>query len=264
MILKDVGLMAVESSRTRAYLWAMRRHDLLPAHVIFLSRRREGGQDSFPVVPYFDNVAPALETIRELRLAYEVVESDNVNGADVLAAVRRCPVNVLIYSGPSSGILGREVLNSDKRFLHIHAGVVPYFRGGTTIYYSLLMSGTCGASAIFLNEQIDGGPVIATQEYPPPRDLTTLDYGYDPYIRADLLVRVLEEYRVRGEFVAEAQPVKAGDAFYIMHPVLRHITILSKRISGAGASAAAGVDSASLWRPEDSHVMWRVPRTLRE
>ncbi|MGH7380744.1 MAG: hypothetical protein ACREKR_00745 [Candidatus Methylomirabilales bacterium] len=205
-------------------------------------------------MPYFDNVTPALETIRQLGLSYEAVETEDVNGAEVLAAVRRCPVNVLIYSGPSGGILKREILGAGKKFLHIHAGVAPYFRGSTTIYYSLLISGTCGASAILLNEQIDRGPVIATQEYPPPRDLTTLDYGYDPYIRADLLVRVLEEYRVRGEFVAKSQPVDAGDAFYIMHPVLRHITILSKRISKAGEPAAGTVGYGSLWRVEGGHV----------
>lgn len=231
MSLKRVGLMAVDSSRTRAYLAALANHALLPAHVIYLTGGPGAEKRSFPAVPYFDNLSPALDTIKKLDLPCHIVDTGDVNSPEVVAAAQATPVDVLIYSGPGGAILRRGLLNTGKRFLHIHPGIVPHFRGSTTVYYSLLIAGNCGASAIFLDEQIDAGPVLATRTYPPPADRTTIDHGYDPSIRSDLLVQVLKDYQATGEFQARPQSTAPGETYYIMHPVLRHTAILSNRDS---------------------------------
>lgn len=231
MILPGVGLIATDSSRTRAYLAAMLDRELLPACAIFLSEGQTATTRSFPPVPYFDNSVAALETIRAAGIPCEVIETDDVNSQEVVDAVRNSPVDVLVYSGPGGAILRQDMLNAGKRFLHVHPGLLPSFRGSTTMYYSLLVDGSCGASALFLDADIDAGPVLATRAYPPPDDRSTIDHGYDPYIRSDLLVQVLEEYRQTGTFSALAQPDEPGETYYIMHPVLRHLAILSNRTS---------------------------------
>ncbi len=227
MILKSIGLMAVDSSRTRAYLAALANNNLLTAHAIYLTGAPGSAQRSFRKVPYFDNLTPALDTIHRMGIPCEVVNTGDVNSVEVFAAVQASPVDVLIYSGPGGVILRRDILNAGKRFLHVHSGLVPRFRGSTTVYYSLLVEGNCGASAIFLEEHVDTGPVLAKKVYPPPAGRTTIDYGYDPYIRSDLLIQVLKERQQTGEFRAIPQSGELGETYYIIHPVLRHVAILS-------------------------------------
>jgi len=229
MKLEKIGLLAVESSRTRAYLSILSRNELLPAQVIFLSGSNRATQDSFTPVPYFDDLTPALNRIRELELACQTLPTDDVNGAAVFEAVKACPVEVWIYSGSGGVILGRHLIQSGKRFLHVHPGLVPRFRGSTTIYYQLLVAAHCGASALFLDEKIDTGSVLATRVYPAPADRTLIDHGYDPFIRSDLLLRVLQDYRRTGEFHPAPQDAAPAETYYVMHPVLRHVAILSRR-----------------------------------
>lgn len=232
--LERVGILAVDSSRTRAYLHGLQRAGLRLGRAIVLTSDPDAPPRDLPAVPYFDNRTPPLERLRALEVPVDLIASEDVNGAAVLAAVDRAPVEALVYSGPGGAILGKALLGLGKQFLHIHPGVVPEFRGSTTVYYSLLERGTCGASAILLNERIDEGPLVATREYPPPDDRTLIDHGYDPFIRADLLVRVLNDYRDTGRFRVRPQPAGGRRAFFIMHPVLRHIAVLSRFGGGGG------------------------------
>ena len=236
MTLEDVGILATDSSRTRAYLAALATHELLPAHAIFLTGGSGAGPPNLPIVPYFDNSRPALEMIHAAGIPCDVVDTGNVNSVEVVAAVKDSLVDVLIYSGTGGAILRPDILSAGKRFLHIHPGLVPRFRGSTTVYYSLLVDGSCGASAIFLEQDIDAGPIVASRTYPPPEDRETIDHGYDPCIRSDLLVRVLVAYRDTGEFPTRPQAAGGGETYYIMHPILRHITILSGRSGSGGAT----------------------------
>lgn len=228
MILPGVGLLAVDSSRTRAYLAALHENDLIPAHAIFLTGGPNRPDLDLPPVPYFDNSVPAQDMLQEMGIATQVLDTSDVNSPEAVAAVRDSGADVLIYSGPGGAILRRDLFDTGKRFLHIHPGLVPHFRGSTTVYYSLLVEGTCGVSAMFLNEQIDQGPVLATRTFPPPADRTSIDHGYDPYIRSTLLVQVLQDFEARGEWRSLPQGQEAGETYFIMHPVLRHLAILSK------------------------------------
>lgn len=222
-------MLAVDSSRTRAYLGAMANAGLVPAHAILLEASAGRPGSDTPTVIYFDNKTPALERIRSLAIPHGAVAAHDVNDPAVVHAVAEAPVDILVYSGPGGQILRSELLGTGKRFLHVHAGLLPEFRGSTTIYYSLLERGDCGASAILLDERIDAGPIVASATYPPPADRTTIDHGYDPFIRADLLVRVLREYARHGSFRERVQPAGAGETYYVMHPVLRHTAVLSRK-----------------------------------
>jgi methionyl-tRNA formyltransferase len=226
------GLIATESSRTRAYLAALEAHDLHPSAVVFL---RGHSALSAPVaVPYFDNLTPALTRIEALDLPCVVVTTANVNDASVAAAVAAAEPELFVFSGPGGAIVREPLFATGKRFLHVHPGLLPDYRGSTTLYYSLLERGECGASAILLDREIDAGPTIARRRYEGPADRSLLDHGFDPYIRSDLLVRVLTDFRRTGRLDAHPQPEPPEECapYYIMHPVLRHVAILS-----AGAHA---------------------------
>lgn len=227
----DIGLLAVESSRTRCYLSALDAHGLLPKEVVFFGRSAlaGGGSTSRQPLSYFDNVTLARDRIRGWGLPCTDVLDDDVNSPAVIDAVARCRSETFIFSGPGGAIIRRPLFETGKRFLHVHPGLLPDFLGSTTVYYSLLLRGECGASALLLNEHIDAGPIVGMRSYPAPHDRTQIDYGYDPAIRADLLVRTLQAYRESGDFEFLPPSSEAAMTYYIIHPILKHIAILSQR-----------------------------------
>ncbi len=87
-------------------------------------------------------------------------------------------------------------------------------------------------TAIFLDQQLDDGPILPSRTYPPPEDRRDIDDDYDPAIRADLLAQVLRDHAAAGTFRLRPQGCE-GQTYFVMHPVLRHVAILS-----TGAPAA--------------------------
>lgn len=223
MVLEKIGLLGINSPRTAAYIQKMVRARLTPAFVILMSDETVEplpGQTS-------SDLTPLVWTLEQAGIPHQVIPVTGVNDPRVIDAVAARPEDIFIYSGAGGAILRKEILSLGKKFLHIHPGLVPAYRGSTTPYYSILAEGACGASAIFLTEQIDRGPVIRSKRYPMPTDGTTIDYVYDPEIRSDLLLEVLEEYQRRGTLHATDQPPEQGDTYYIIHPVLKHLAILA-------------------------------------
>lgn len=241
MIMPDVGMLAAVSNRTKLYLHQMVKNKLLPAFVLLMedpSQQTPEGRAIERLYPkqgdirhqedVFDLDIPVRDYLDSEGIPYQVLSSLDPNNPEVVRAVADCPQAILIYSGPGGAILRKDILSTGKRFLHIHPGYLPGFGGSTTIYYSLLKENTCGASAFFLTDKIDEGPIIRREIYPPPEDRTTIDLWYDPYIRSDLLMKILIDYVRTGRMEAQPQLKNDGDIFFIIHPVLKHIAILSK------------------------------------
>jgi len=137
-------------------------------------------------------------------------------------------VGLLIYSGYGGEIIQQEVLTRHPPFLHIHSGWLPQYRGSTTIYYSLLQEGRCGVSAILLSRKIDQGIIVGRRWYAPPTQQEDTDYIYDSTIRADLLVSVVRKWCETGRFPDSiVQYEDSGTDYYVIHPVLKHIALLS-------------------------------------
>lgn len=143
---------------------------------------------------------------------------------EVLAA---CRPSLVIFSGYGGQIVGRDMLEAGAPFLHAHAGLLPDYRGSTTLYYSVLERRACAASALFLRTGIDTGPVIVQCTYPlPPRGMD-VDRLYDGAIRADILIRALNVIRQKGSAVAVEHGAHEGHTYFVIHPVLKHLAMLS-------------------------------------
>jgi methionyl-tRNA formyltransferase len=223
MILTDIGMLAVSNNRSKYYVEKLIEKSLHPAYVLVL---KNPSQRLTPEQRPEDLENVFLELLDANRISYDVVKTLDVNSAEVVTQVKRRTEKIFIYSGPGGAILGKEILSAGKKFLHVHPGRVPDFRGSTTIYYHILEEAQCGVSAIFLAEKIDQGPVIATRNVSVSSD-TDLDYDFDPRIRAELLGDVIEDYSQKGHFDTDLQNGETGETYYIIHPVLRHIAKLS-------------------------------------
>ncbi|MEE9382930.1 MAG: formyltransferase family protein [Nannocystaceae bacterium] len=215
MNLDRVVFLAAYTRRSRAYAHAMVARDFRPEHVILFG----------------------AEAQRDTRLegicatggwTTERLGVPDVNAAEIRDRVAELDPSFVIFSGYGGQILRDGLIAFGTRFLHVHSGWLPQYRGSTTLYYSLLRESRCAASALLLDRNIDTGPIVARKHYPAPASSTEVDHGYDGEIRADLLVDVLEHYVREGDLPqANEQRPEVGTTYYVIHPVLKHLAMLS-------------------------------------
>jgi len=236
-VLADVLFVAADTVRSRAYAQAMLQAGLLPAHALLLATpnadsRAMPGSTNAPLPPAeacglrIDPSEPVAETLARAGVPATLVASTDMNGPEVVDALRARPETLAIFSGPGGVILRAEVLGLGKRFLHAHGGWLPDYKGSTTNYYSLLEQGECGASAILMTRDIDSGPILTRRRFPRPDTPEGLVYVLDPLFRARVLLDALERLEREGHLDFREADNAGGRTFYIMHPVLRHLAIL--------------------------------------
>lgn len=232
-------MLAAPSSRSRIYLDVLERRGLFPETVVLLTdptietaeqrRRNELGDvpdAPLPEDPQLDPTRTVEQRIEDNGLTSHKLATLDPNDSEVVDVISGLEQELLIYSGPGGAILSGELLAAGPEFLHVHAGTLPEYRGSTTVYYSLLEEGTCGATAFIMNENIDEGPIVASGTYPAPQDPTTLDLYYDPWIRAKLLTDAVDTYQLEGSFSGRPQNTDSGETYFVIHPVLKHLAIL--------------------------------------
>lgn len=245
MQFKDIGMIAADTSRSKTYIQALARNEMLPAYVLLLehdSKNLLPGQQKISNKPKsvitetapcwseadFDSNKSLRALLDDFEIPYEVSPSTNVNDLPVIELLKSRPENVFIFSGFGGVLLRKAILDCGKNFLHVHGGFLPDYKGSTTNYYSLIEEGKMGASAIFLNEAIDSGPILLRKKFPPPADPEKIDHVYDSAARAKVLVDVLTKYKASKKWEFDLPNNEGGETFYIIHPVLKHIAILSR------------------------------------
>lgn len=232
MILEEFALLASDTARTKAYLQAMIRENIFPGICVVYSDNISGMKEeaekyhiSREEDKYFDRNIPILFSLNEAGISYLLLENKDINSEqmrDILLGLRQ---QYLIYSGYGGYILKEHLFHMDKKFIHVHAGILPQYRGSTTVYYSFLQEKEFGATAIFLSEGIDEGEMIAQEVFPVPEELVNIDYVYEPYIRSRVLIKALRQYLEKGELAGIGQTTEGAEIYYIIHPLLKHLAI---------------------------------------
>lgn len=176
---------------------------------------------------YPDMTANIGSVSRQISDKVEVIRTDCVNDPQVLSVIKTLRPQYIIYSGFGGQIVSNELLKIAP-FIHAHAGWLPEYRGSTTIYYSLINEGKCSVSLILLNAIIDAGKIIARKHYPRPDARVDIDYIYDNQIRADLMSHTLINY-FKNEIIETdvVQDEAKATTYYVIHPVLKHIALMS-------------------------------------
>lgn len=245
MRFENIGMIAADTSRSKAYLQALVRNNMLPAYVLLLEHDSDnllpGQQKTSNKIQSvinetdlcwsetdFDPNKSLRSLLDSFKIPYEVSPSTNINELPVIHLLKNRPEDVFIFSGFGGVLLRKAILDCGKKFLHVHGGFLPDYKGSTTNYYSLIEEARMGASAMFLNEAIDSGPVLLRKKFLPPVNRHEIDHVYDSAARAKVLVDVLSKYKDLGKWEFELSNNSGGETFYIIHPVLKHIAILSE------------------------------------
>jgi methionyl-tRNA formyltransferase len=233
-LLPGVVLLAAQTARSQAYIQTLVAAGLLPERVVAMGpveapvSRPMPRRDTWSGILLPDLDEPIASTCERAGVAVQHVPDSDVNGAAMHEAISAMSPDIVIFSGVGGQIVAAQTLRLGPRFLHMHAGWLPQYRGSTTMYYALLEGEQPAVSAIILEQEIDTGPVLARKHYPRPPGHMDLDRVYDAAIRADLLARVLGDYAQSGVLAPAAvsgQPRFAP--YYVIHPVLKHLSRLS-------------------------------------
>jgi len=233
MILGNFAMIAADTARSKAYIQAMIWAKKHPAVCIIYSEEckemeEKAGTYKAGEVPaqYFDINCPIIFSLEKAGIPYTLVESKDINSERVVDAIQSCKEKYFIYSGYGGEILKKPLFQLQKKYIHIHAGMLPAYRGSTTFYYSYLQEKRVGATAIFLNEKIDCGKIITQRMFELPQEKVDMDYIYEPYIRSQVLIDVLDQYIKQRELTADSQENDKAEDYFIIHPVLKHLALL--------------------------------------
>ena len=227
MYLNKLAMVAADTTRSKYYLTELIRNKFFPTYVLLLlnlDAKLLPGQDSG------ESERELVDLLNNAGIEYQISPNSDINSNEVLTIISNRVELVFIFSGFGGVLLGDNILSSGKKFLHIHGGYLPDYKGSTTNYYSLINENTIGASSMFLSKEIDCGPVLLRRKFSPPKNRTEIDHIYDSEARAKVLIETLEYYVESGRFNFELENNQGGETFYIIHPVLKHLSILKEGV----------------------------------
>ena len=171
----------------------------------------------------FDISKSVSNILNENNFTYTEFDFIDINHPDLINFIKKNREEYYIFTG--GGILKNEILNSGVKFVHLHPGLAPKYKGSTCFYYSIINEGSAGVTAFIMDEGLDTGDIIHQKTFEKPQH-KFLDEVYDPYIRSETLVDVTSQNLLyKQDF--KRQNSHEGETYFIIHPVLKHIAIIS-------------------------------------
>jgi len=233
--LPGVLFLAGFTARSQAYAQAMARAGLAPAWVTTFGNPakdqadRTADPDGAEAGALFlpDLTRPLRDTCADAGWPADHLAAADINDDSIARHLVERRPRLVVYSGYGGQLVKPAIINLGFDILHLHSGWLPDYRGSTTIYYSWLREGRCGVTALILDSGIDTGPIVARRHYPAPPPGIDVDKVYDSAIRADLLVDVLKDYARADRLERKPNP-DGGRTYYVVHPVLKHVALISR------------------------------------
>jgi methionyl-tRNA formyltransferase len=241
-----IGVILQPSIRGMAYMDTFREMNICPEKIILMpgsigKLAEVRAEDKFGYSGrFFDLQYGLFDYVRNCGADVKTVSSGDINSIEIRNALESCSAEYIVFTG--GGILGLDILSIGKKFIHVHPGILPEYRGSTCFYYSLLEKGTVAATAFIMEEGIDTGRTIFSAEFRVnykihPEQSLFMDFVLDPYIRAFTLKKVLGIYLGSGTIPTYPQQPSSKPAYYVMHPLLRHIAVhkINRMFDGTSA-----------------------------
>ena len=245
---KRWGFIYAPNARSRAYLSLFAELNIIPAVIVQLKGDfRESAQLSaesarFGYGRFFD-VDYTLETfLTQFSPELRRVPTTRLSDSSAFDALRPGGVDAWIFGG--GGIVPRSYFDTIAPILHVHPGILPDYRGSTCWYYSYLKERKVGATAFWMDPEIDNGKVIVTRSFRVNMSLECtqplfLDHILDPYIRRCVLREALQTEELDERSESEGN-CPMGEAYFVAHPWVRYL--MKRRLQeDFDAGSASGI-----------------------
>ena len=183
-MLKKFNLIISNTSRSYQYLKTFFANKIFPEVIIYLDDRKKS-----------INRLKLKKIIKQnKKLSVKLFKTDNVNDDSILKYLIKTGEKNIIYSGYPGQIITNKKLLELKNILHSHSGYLHYYRGSTTIFYSLLKEKRIYCTTFIMNNKIDSGKILLIKKYPIPKNIFSIDKTYDDKIRAGNSLEVVKKF----------------------------------------------------------------------
>jgi len=225
--LSDTIFLCAPTFRSRAYAQAMAAETIMPDKIILLPGKEPTSDIqqmlSLSIEKHknitFNPSIPARSIFSNTDLIK--APTADVNSEQFINFLSEFNHTVVIYSGIGGTILRQPLLSIGKKFLHVHGGYAPNYRGSTAFYYSLLKEGTLAATALWLECEIDAGPILGRKKYL-AIDGIDIDTILDPCVRASLLLDIMKIRKKTGSYPKGFKDNRNAFTYFVIHPLLKY------------------------------------------
>ena len=226
--MKKIGIILTPDVRSKAYLSKLMDNKIKLDQIIFMNDNREekkfSNKEIIQAKLYGIKIDKSVKTILdENNIRFKEFSFVDINNSQLTNFIKQSNVDFFIFTG--GGILKTEILSSGPQFIHFHPGIVPFYRGSTCFYYSIINDDKCGVTAYVMNEKLDAGKIIHQKTFPKPSHIF-IDDVFDAHIRSDTMTDVLKNNLLVKENFSKQDP-NVGETYFVIHPVLKHVAILS-------------------------------------
>ena len=159
----SLGIILTPDSRSKAYIQKILKNDIKLDLVIFMNDSRTEYSFSDELIEQsknhgFDISKSVLDTLKENNIVFKEFPFVDINNTKLIEEIKSSSIDYMIYSG--GGILKNEILSLETKFIHLHPGIVPSYRGSTCFYYSILKEGRSGVTAFIMDQNLDTGDIL--------------------------------------------------------------------------------------------------------
>jgi methionyl-tRNA formyltransferase len=226
--MKRIGIILTPDVRSNAYLSKLVDNKIKLDQIIFMNdnveRKKFSNKEINQAKLYGIKIDKSVKTILdENNMSFREFPFVDINNSELINFIKQSNMDFFIFTG--GGILKSEILSSGPKFIHFHPGIVPFYRGSTCFYYSIINDDNCGVTAYVMDEKLDAGKIIHQKTFPKPSHIF-IDNVFDADIRSNTMIDVLKNGLLLKENFLK-QDINIGETYFVIHPVLKHIAILS-------------------------------------
>ncbi len=228
--LNNLAILCAKNSRSIAYLYFLEKNKILPTTIILIDTKKNYKKIKIKKNKFFEYNLDIKKFAFKNDIQLIILKNTKVNDDRCFNTINRLNEKYIIYAANYGDILSFRYFSIKKKFIHIHPGKLPQYKGSTTYYYEILNEQSISFSAIFQDEKIDNGKVIAFKKFNLNSVIKKdIDHIYDPYLRSKLLIKVILELKNKKKLKSSTQSKSNKNIYYIIHPLLKHIAILAKK-----------------------------------
>lgn len=222
-----IGIILTTDNRSKAYIQKLIKNKIFLDDVILLNSGQSEKLFSTDIIQKsldsgFDISESVKATLEKSELNFHEFDFDDINNPKLVQYVKNSSIQFYLFTG--GGILKSDILNSGSKFVHFHPGIVPFYRGSTCFYYSIINENNCGVTSYVMDENLDTGDIIYQKIFSKPNH-QYIDDVFDPFIRSETMIDVMKNNLIK-TVIHTKQDSSQGETYFIIHPVLKHISIL--------------------------------------
>ena len=224
------AILCAINPRSIAYLDILKKNKLLPSSIVHIDVKKSYRHLKIKKNKFFNSSLNIDKYSIQNNVNLIKIKNKKVNNDKCINAVKNLKEKYIIYAANYGDILSKKYFNLGKKFIHVHPGKLPQYKGSTTFYYEILEKNSISYSAIFQNTKIDDGKIIYSHTYKlkdKKIKKTKLDHVFDPYLRSMVLVKVISRLKRFNKLNSKKQTKKNFKIYYVIHPLLKHISILA-------------------------------------